>query len=127
MRISDWSSDVRSSDLVEEGDAAAQLGQAGQAAVDLGRGQVVQHVAAHQQVDRRTRPQLREVGEAREVQVAVAAVAGDRVLAAVEAQVLRARPQLQQRRAPRALAAADRSEEHTSELPALMRNSYAVF
>src|SRR3546814_19519884 len=77
------------------------------------RGQVVQHVAANQQVDRRAGPQLREVGEAREVQVAVAAVAGDRVLAAVEAEVLRGRPQLQQGRAPRALAAAD--VEHAAQ------------
>src|SRR3546814_16748381 len=100
MRTSDWSSDVCSSDLVlaaeglEEGDTAAQFGQSRQAAVEFARGQVVQHVAAHQQVDRRAGPQLREVGEAREVQVAVAAVAGDRVLAAVAAEVLRGRPQL---------------------------------
>src|SRR3546814_3713408 len=65
---------VLAAEGLEEGDTAAQFGQSRQAAVEFARGQVVQHVAAHQQVDRRAGPQLREVGEAREVQVAVAAV-----------------------------------------------------
>src|SRR5690606_36284211 len=49
------------------------------------------------------------------VEVAAGAVAADRVLAAVEAQVLHPRPQLQQRCAPGAFTAAD--VEHAAQRP----------
>jgi hypothetical protein len=67
----------------------------------------MQHVAAHQQVDRRTRSQHREVAETGEVQVACAAIARDGVFTAVESEITQLRPQLQQRCAPHAFSAAD--------------------
>ena len=108
-----WGADVVAFGLVflreglEEGHAAAEVGQAGQPLRQFARRQVVHHVAANQQVDRRAGPQVREVAEAREMQVAARAVASDRVFAAVEAEVLCLRPQCEQRCAPRAFAAAD--------------------
>ena len=54
----------------EEGHAAAQFRQCRQAAVEFARRQVMQHVAADQQVDRRARAQEFEVAEARKMQVA---------------------------------------------------------
>ena len=89
----------------QERDPAAEFRQPGQPAVQFARVEIVQDVAADQQVHGRAGAQLREVAEARQVQVATAAMAGDRVLAAVEPEVLQLRPQLQQRRAPRAFAA----------------------
>src|SRR5690606_17088394 len=57
---------------LEEGDAAAEFGEPGQAPVEFARRQVVQHVATDQQVGGWARAQQREVGEAGEVQVAAA-------------------------------------------------------
>src|SRR5690606_21331016 len=68
---------------------------------------VVEHVAAHQQVHRRAGPQPGKIAEAGEVQVAAAAMARDRVLAAVEAEVGDVGAQRAQRGAPCTLAAAD--------------------
>lgn len=86
---------------------AAQLRQTRKAATQFGARQVMHDVAAYQQVDRRAGTQEFEIAEAGVMQVAGAAVARNRVFAAVEAQVAQLRPQLQQRRAPRAFAAAD--------------------
>src|SRR3546814_4530012 len=109
MRISDWSSDVCSSDL-EPGvercgygavaggvDFAAGVGQQGQAfALPGGNAEVLQHVLEC--------VRMVAAGQAD----AFAAMAGMHA----------------QRRVERPGA---RSEEHTSELQSLMRNSYAVF
>src|SRR3546814_6180183 len=100
MRISDWSSDVCSSDLLRDrGDRPGHAGGAAEVAVepgdvgiDLGLGRL-------------------ERGERR-------AVALDR-LAPLVGQALRVELQVRRR--------GTRSEEHTSELQSLMRISYAVF
>src|SRR3546814_1667390 len=107
MRISDWSSDVCSSDLqdVRARDAAVQ-----HVAADRDRQPLdpSQPAADGQRVEQRLRRML------------VAAVAGveHRAIDLVGDQLHRAR---------RRMADHDRSEEHTSELQSLMRISYAVF
>src|SRR3546814_2058630 len=106
MRISDWSSDVCSSDLALQPGRGDVLPRQADAQADRRRahdvGAVVEHVHVRQPLPMQARgaepvgPTLqREVGEQRECQQ----VAG----------------------------AGDRSEEHTSELQSLMRISYAVF
>src|SRR3546814_4744962 len=98
MRISDWSSDVCSSDLVERGGIAGQ--------VELLRlASVFKPPERHAQTPRAARLFEREPGFRR---IAVISVAG-----AVLPIGLR--------------EALERSEEHTSELQSLMRISYAVF
>src|SRR3546814_8731975 len=101
MRISDWSSDVCSSDLqppgvlAQPGGERAHLGAVVQCpARQLGQGEVVLELRVRED---------HPVSPGNVVAVAPAAVAGD--------------------------VAADRirSEEHTSELQSLMRISYAVF
>src|SRR4249919_3109097 len=66
----------------EERYPPGQFRQAGQTAPQVAGGEVMQHVAAHQQVDRRARPQQGEVGEVREMQVAAAAITLDRIVTA---------------------------------------------
>src|SRR3546814_10228270 len=115
MRISDWSSDVCSSDLVEAqrpyrrfpAHADAHAGMPVRFGAVEGAAAVDEHRAA---------PALREV--ALELDAG-----GDHVLGA-DREVADARADL----APLVAAdAAVRSEEHTSELQSLMRISYAVF
>src|SRR3546814_8671357 len=106
MRISDWSSDVCSSDLVGFGD-----------------GQLVAFVFAHE----------REVfGQHGEPRAAAGRLAqqlrggfevGDHIIAT--AHLDRSHRRVHFLRA--SVLSAARSEEHTSELQSLMRNSYAVF
>src|SRR3546814_4555779 len=116
MRISDWSSDVCSSDLEQRGgdDAPGDEGAVGQRAADHhraardrqraepvvdARGRVLRHAR------RRAHPGPEDHGdeEARHEEVDVAEAAA------------------------RVDGPAFRSEEHTSELQSLMRISYAVF
>src|SRR3546814_4004049 len=102
MRISDWSSDVCSSDLV------AQAGDAG-AAQPLDAGDGVGH-GGHLGADLRGR--------------------GQPILRAIEVTLLRRDLGAADHRAfggRQALHRARRSEEHTSELQSLMRITYAVF
>src|SRR3546814_2635436 len=96
MRISDWSSDVCSSDLIRQG-----LGVVG-AGTRVGRLAEVLRIAGIDEADLNTHGPER-VGE--EVPGAAVEAAG----------------------ADDVVAAARRSEEHTSELQSLMRISYAVF
>src|SRR3546814_3624328 len=100
MRISDWSSDVCSSDLQGE---AAEADPAG-GALDLGSG----HQRQHEQHDGGDEP---ETGKAS------------------NPARRRQRDGNQQRggEGQQRNLAAGRSEEHTSELQSLMRISYAVF
>src|SRR3546814_1867887 len=119
MRISDWSSDVCSSDLV---DRAAQFGGEHTPAV------------AHLRGHRRADPPDRLI-EPRPPQRAQHRV-GARILhhrqraraQRIEEAIVLTRPDFEDamhyRSAPRR---ARRSEEHTSELQSLMRISYAVF
>src|SRR3546814_2347601 len=95
MRISDWSSDVCSSDLLHRAGGAHQ---------------------AHQ-VERRLVVQLAGVTEDDK---RIAPVVGARI---GRDQIERCR----HRKVHPLCVIGDRSEEHTSELQSLMRNSYAVF
>src|SRR3546814_1838624 len=111
MRISDWSSDVCSSDLYDLQHAEDQHAQARahHAAGD-------QH-AAHAEVDRAARHMGEDAGHA-----------GARHLAGRRSRRDGRRDAVEDQQRRRQKSAADpRSEEHTSELQSLMRISYAVF
>src|SRR3546814_3696129 len=113
MRISDWSSDVCSSDLHDGADGAA-VGQH-MAMIARQRGGVGRHGDAAGGHDGKVgdqpfRPVLRHQHHA---------------VAGLQAQVAQAARDLAD--LARDLAPALRSEEHTSELQSLMRLSYAVF
>src|SRR3546814_5593899 len=116
MRISDWSSDVCSSDLDE---LAHPLGRAH----DIGR--------AHRLVgaDQDETPDAHRLGGKRAVKGAedIVAHARDRI-ALDQGHMLVGGRMIDGLRMPAAEAAEDgiRSEEHTSELQSLMRISYAV-
>src|SRR3546814_3429154 len=107
MRISDWSSDVCSSDLLSifvvgnaEHGAVAHAGHARQCRLDLGGVDV--HAARDDHVGRAIADE--EIARL----VEIAHVAGRDLARAVDRQPIR-------------------SEEHTSELQSLMRTSSAVF
>src|SRR3546814_2175085 len=109
MRISDWSSDVCSSDLKHDArDAAAAVPR--EIARDLG--------AAHRMRDDGHALEVQPVDDGRDiVRQRIMVIAASRIgRTAVPAPV----------RGDGAIALA-RSEEHTSELPSLTRTSYAVF
>src|SRR3546814_7490888 len=104
MRISDWSSDVCSSDLIARGDGSQQL------AVNAltGKQEIV-----HRQ--RRGRPEIgRRIAEL-QIEIDEAAAACSALLPQIMSDMRGDRGR------------ADRSEEHTSELQSLMSISYAVF
>src|SRR3546814_5563919 len=109
MRISDWSSDVCSSDLLvrREQDQQPPRGRADRA----DRSAAVRRFAGHAQAGR-----FPPGPEARAAQAAGGVPPTDP----------RGREPLALHRAAAAVPR-DRSEEHTSELQSLMRNSYAVF
>src|SRR3546814_8269970 len=102
MRISDWSSDVCSSDLAHGG--------LGRAMVDLA---IVSELFGTYAAP------VPWLGHA----LATVAI----VLGGSEAQKARWLPRLASGEVLTTVAFAERSEEHTSELQSLMRNSYAVF
>src|SRR3546814_4727611 len=112
MRISDWSSDVCSSDVTKHHDhvgafdALVHIDVWGRAhAIDRGR---------HQRRRGDDADACAKGGERQDVRTGDAAV--EHIAADGDGQSL-----------DPAFAAADRSEEHTSELQSLMRISYAVF
>src|SRR3546814_1817937 len=114
MRISDWSSDVCSSDLAEPGQREVN-----------GRRPTVRHLLG--KFD-----QHKDAGIAREEQHDVGIAEQDHRRRHEEARSdlpLRALERLvpAKRQGVIGLAEQDRSEEHTSELQSLMRISYAVF
>src|SRR3546814_1331301 len=105
MRISDWSSDVCSSDLVDLPDTQARLNEElddvrRNAANALGNGQLERAQEGYRL--------LADAGQQADADAGLQRVAA---AWAHRAETL----------------AADRSEEHTSELQSLMRTSYAVF
>src|SRR3546814_2611967 len=108
MRISDWSSDVCSSDLVVQ--PGAQLGHA----LRERAGAALAHQPADQVVELGYGEQSRVAGVELQVEPGLLQAAGlQRPAAGLE---------------PHGGAVVEqRSEEHTSELQSLMRNSYAVF
>src|SRR3546814_8790433 len=113
MRISDWSSDVCSSDLRRVGEELHHPGAAGR------RRRGDHHRGAGE--ERRAAPHAGGLPRASRAAV--------RLLHAGHGDVRRGpseeEPQSRGRRDPR--VAGGRSEEHTSELQSLMRISYAVF
>src|SRR3546814_8382038 len=105
MRISDWSSDVCSSDLATRTGAAptcccARLVRGEQARAGApGRG-----LLALSAVLRRSWSRLRAGRRARTTRLRISTISAEKAMCRLK-----------------------RSEEHTSELQSLMRNSYAVF
>src|SRR3546814_4220691 len=113
MRISDWSSDVCSSDLPDVGDRFP--GQPGLPRRDIARGRIVG--AAHRAVEVEALEHRN-----REFEIGLADIIGTE--AGQEIANEPARAEFFRHVARHFLA---RSEEHTSELQSLMRISYAVF
>src|SRR3546814_9495709 len=118
MRISDWSSDVCSSDLLRIGLVAAELQAGGDVQREL-MPAMRHHVAAGEAM-------VAEQGEGAQVFHQTVAER------AVELQPVAVRPhaamaQQVARVLVREQILAGRTEEHTSELQSLMRISYAVF
>src|SRR3546814_7052648 len=103
MRISDWSSDVCSSDLREAEEARMRALEEARRREDLERNRNQDEERRRAEENRRAEEQARTAGET-EAEPQEAA-------AAPEANVVET----------------PRSEEHTSELQSLMRISYAVF
>src|SRR3546814_7364439 len=120
MRISDWSSDVCSSDLLAAG--AGPLFRAGRTQPRLsapaGRGGTLRR--AHHPVQPHRRPDLRLArSPGADGMRGAALVLGGMLLAALVGPLFLAWPH--------DVIDWNRSEEHTSELQSLMRISYAVF
>src|SRR3546814_4082415 len=123
MRISDWSSDVCSSDLAQGAAEPFAADFAGAVVVEFDAGpNPVTGCDLHREVggarfqpglDRRLHAQAGQVGQ--QQHRALVALAVQR-LAGLQRREHRAHARL-----------VDRSEEHTSELQSLMRISYAVF
>src|SRR3546814_7816972 len=110
MRISDWSSDVCSSDLLPDGGLGFEP-WAGRAAA---------RVAGYRHVRENRTPRMPE-------EIVTPLLAGSlRYITTFATDILAARAALDRLEARRARLLA-RSEEHTSELQSLMRISYAVF
>src|SRR3546814_6914497 len=126
MRISDWSSDVCSSDLPARDLGAAGLGEAPQLG-EVGD----RHDPGH---DRDVDAERARVVDEAEVGVGVVEVLGDRAVGAgvdLALEVAQVGMRVVGLRMALGIAAdldvEARSEEHTSELQSLMRISYAVF
>src|SRR3546814_8106352 len=118
MRISDWSSDVCSSDLERHAGLLGQRAEEGMlsaAGHAPGSKEVHHDHAAARQISG-CEAGLVEAGHRREVEI------GHRLVEHRGRHVARI---ALRRQAPEEVAG-DRSEEHTSELQSLMRNSYAV-
>src|SRR3546814_4065094 len=124
MRISDWSSDVCSSDLLQNGRSGVQ--ELHGDALKAGAAHVRKGNTALERIGQLRRHIARSVVKARPV--GIAAIIGIAMLpgrfgigraAAADLQIAFGRDRLGRE--------VDRSEEHTSELQSLMRISYAVF
>src|SRR3546814_5533589 len=116
MRISDWSSDVCSSDLRSGRPAIANLRQRG---------------ATHRTCDNLSSQRRQKLAETRHPRSGRTAIANLRQRGAIHRTCdnlsSQRRQKLAETRHPRSgRTAIARSEEHTSELQSLMRNSYAV-
>src|SRR3546814_4169117 len=114
MRISDWSSDVCSSDLLFERGVAADLEIL-----------VEDDPAFAQPLD----PAIDHVFFELEAGDAIGEQPAEPIVTIVDMDLIAGRTQIFRAAQPRRPGAdhADRSEEHTSELQSLMRISYAVF
>src|SRR3546814_3922546 len=117
MRISDWSSDVCSSDLLASGSAVAHVEFIDHEVVDLGdRGEQTFPV----------RPQERE-GANEHLGIPRRGNEIGRLFVDRKGLHLRLPLRIEKGKAKNGVGGEFRSEEHTSELQSLMRNSYAVF
>src|SRR3546814_3107878 len=126
MRISDWSSDVCSSDLPPQVLAADRVdADAGFVQQQhpwprhqrAGQAELLLHAA--RQLARQARGERRQPGELEQLGEQFSMAFGIHAAQpGIQAHVLHDR---------KVLIQAERSEEHTSELQSLMRNSYAVF
>src|SRR3546814_7725532 len=123
MRISDWSSDVCSSDLVGHRD---QVGQERDLEGGVGQQHPGMPLEAGTGFEEDAVEVLDRVGERGQAEVEGAEADRDEVVDRLCDVALgrgrHAAPSTLSRPAP-----VERSEEHTSELQSLMRNSYAVF
>src|SRR3546814_3990106 len=129
MRISDWSSDVCSSDL-RRGRAPFAIAQLVQEALAQLRDDLVIGVAREQAVGIEIAPRRVERGNALDQAVAFVADgehAGRRCQGFEQQGRTRTRRADDEHRAVERGVGIARSEEHTSELQSLMRISYAVF
>src|SRR3546814_7352636 len=108
MRISDWSSDVCSSDLVEAGDLAGR-----------GAGDAVGHVGQLPRRGAKARGDIVGGLEELAAQRAIGGIGGEQVGGGHQAGEAGS--------AAVRIVAERRSEEQPSELQSLMRTSYAVF
>src|SRR3546814_9922521 len=114
MRISDWSSDVCSSDLPQRAVAAADNEQ-----IDALCGKFAQDI---EQFGRRGRRRVRQFG--RDPPVVAASIP---LAARIVDQACAHQAASQDVRAPRCLASSPSSAEATTETQSLMRISYAAF
>src|SRR3546814_10361948 len=121
MRISDWSSDVCSSDLLARRGAKHGERRRGDLGTDAvtGKNQNIDHVSGH--LFRPFLILLRAIPFAAPVCRRCIIIRRNSFTTACRAPALTLRAMVS------AANAANRSEEHTSELQSLMRNSYAVF
>src|SRR3546814_10247156 len=117
MRISDWSSDVCSSDLLLREQVAGQCELL--SSIARAEGTVVSYVKPHGALYNR-------IVDDAEQAAAVLAGTGDLPVLGLPGGVFLALAEEAGRAAWRE-GFPDRSEEHTSELQSLMRHSYAVF
>src|SRR3546814_1326139 len=121
MRISDWSSDVCSSDLLQSGDRAQKGGLAAAARAEQGDDRARGHVqvdAAQHRLAPELLPEVGDLDGARTaVQHASQRTAGPPPTTQAGSWLSRSAVLLAQHED-------GRSEEHTSELQSLMRNSY---
>src|SRR3546814_8446140 len=121
MRISDWSSDVCSSDLLGAPEAASgeNGGVSGHHGILCGRGGRDAEIGMR-------RPYSKGGGAAISGGSSGRPAASAARIAAISSSIERTRSR-QRRWVPGWISTGPRSEEHTSELQSLMRISYAVF
>src|SRR3546814_6070805 len=138
MRISDWSSDVCSSDLVQQSQRHGGISGVEQRSLSLdhvpviGRGIGAEHLrgpsfeVGYDGVHRHSPARDHDAGLPRGAKVGIHATLGESAGESKRRIFLAERAIRADRQQPLPAALAARSEQHTSELQSLMRISYAV-